>query len=172
MTLEIEVKAYADDLDKVEDRLKKMGAVLVENVHECDTYYNHPSRDFAQSDEALRIRVAAETVWLTYKGQRIDTKSKTREEIEVRLSSADAAHRLLMQLGFTPVGDVKKVRKIYKLDVFEICLDTVTDLGIFVEVETSGENVKELRDRALALMEALGLTRYERKSYLEMKLSR
>lgn len=170
MALEIEVKAYADDLKRVQENLKKMGALFVEELYETDTYYSHPSRDFAETDEALRIRVAGGKSYLTYKGQKIDLKSKTREEIEVELDNADTAKHVLMRLGFNPVADVKKVRKVYQLDTFDICLDTVDNVGTFVEVETSGENVKELRDRALTLLEILGLEKRERKSYLELLL--
>ena len=58
MTLEIEVKAYAEDLARVEEQLKDMGAVFIAAMCENDTYFNHPKRDFAATDEALRIRVA------------------------------------------------------------------------------------------------------------------
>ena len=92
MTLEIEVKAYADNLARVEERLKEMGTVFIAEVSEKDTYFNHPNRDFAVTDEALRIRVADKQSFLTYKGRKIDAKSKTREEIEVALGDVDSAN--------------------------------------------------------------------------------
>ena len=84
---------------------------------------------------------------------------------------ADAATQLLVRLGFQIKSDVKKVRKKYNLGEFSICLDDVEDVGIFVEVETLRENMRELRDAALKILEALNLTNYERRSYLELKLS-
>lgn len=170
MTLEIEVKAYADNLAKVEERLKEMGAVFIAEVSEKDTYYNHPNRDFAATDEALRIRVADKQSFLTYKGRKIDAKSKTREEIEVVVSDANSANLILLRLGFKPVAEVSKIRKRYKIGVFEICLDDVEGVGTFVEVETKGDNIGELRDTALAILEKLNLRNTERKSYLELLL--
>lgn len=170
MTLEIEVKAYAANLAEVEERLKEMVAVFISEVSEKDTYYNHPNRDFAATDEALRIRVADEQSFLTYKGRKIDAKSKTREEIEVVVSDADSANLILMRLGFEPVAEVKKIRKRYKIDEFEICLDDVAGVGTFVEVETKGDNMTELRDKALTILEKLNLRNTERKSYLELQL--
>lgn len=170
MGLEIEVKAYADDLKRVEEDLIKMGARFVTEVCETDTYFNHPSRNFVQTDEALRIRVAGEQSYLTYKGQKVDAESQTREEVEVEIENADTAALLLVKLGFERVTDIKKVRKVYELGEFDICLDDVEDVGTFVEVETSGENLEERRDAALALLERLSLKKYERKSYLELKL--
>lgn len=170
MTLEIEVKAYADDLERVEADLKRMGAHFVAEVCETDTYFNHPSRNFAETDEALRIRVSDDHTFLTYKGPKIDPRSKTREEIEVSLKDADTTAQLLTKLGFTPVADVRKVRRLFTLDNFTICLDTVDTVGTFVEVETSGKNVKELRNQALSILETLNLRNRERKSYLELLL--
>ena len=170
MALEIEVKAYADDLKGVEETLKKMDAHFVKKVYETDTYFNHPARDFAETDEALRIRVAGGKSYLTYKGRKVDVQSKTREEIEVEIRDADTAALLLTKVGFTPVAVVKKVRVLYELGEFDICLDDVEDVGTFVEVETSGEHREERRDAALALLERLNLKKYERKSYLELKL--
>ncbi len=66
-------------------------------VVEVDTYFQHPSRNFIQTDEALRVRrhltfsgertpQCAETEWLvTYKGPRLDRKTKTRKELELPL---------------------------------------------------------------------------------------
>ena len=170
MKLEIEVKAYAKNLARVEERLKDMGAVFIAETHENDTYFNHPKRDFAATDEALRIRVADKHSFLTYKGQKIDAKSKSREELEVVVGDANRTTLLLLKLGFTPVADVRKIRKVYKIGEFELCLDDVEGVGTFVEVETRGENIAELRDKALAILESLNLRKTERKSYLELLL--
>ncbi len=167
MTLEIEVKAWADNLKKVEEDLKKMGASFVEVTHESDTYFFHPCRDFAQTDEALRIRVSNKS-YITYKGRKIDPQSKTREEVEVEIRDFDAARLLLVRLGFTPAADVKKTRTLYRLGEFDVCLDDVEGIGTFVEVETRGENFQELRDAALTILEKLNLKTHERRSYLEL----
>ena len=179
MVLEIEVKASCDDLNRVEEHLRKMGAHFVREVQETDLYFDHPSRDFEKTDEALRIRISRTETgttpikksFITYKGQKIDSHSKTREEIEIELCDADPATQLLIRLGFQPKGDVKKVRTVYTLGEFTICLDDVKNVGIFVEVETLGEHMEELRDAALKILEDLDLTDSERRSYLELKLS-
>lgn len=75
-------------------------------VVEIDTYFQHPARNFIETDEALRVRrhltfsgeqtpQCAETEWLvTYKGPRLDRVTKTRKELELPLferTSLDAA---------------------------------------------------------------------------------
>ncbi|HDS45209.1 MAG TPA: class IV adenylate cyclase [Methanomicrobia archaeon] len=169
--VEIEVKAYAADLCALETRLQQLGAVFTGAVHQTDRYFNHPQRDFAQTDEALRIRIADDRVFMTYKGRKMDRVSKTREEIEVAIGDAAAATRLLERFGFTPVEAVRKLRREYRLGEFTVCLDDVAGLGTFVEVERRGAaDVEKARDGALALLEQLNLHRTERRSYLELLL--
>ena len=44
-----------------------------------------PCRDFAQTDEALRIRTVGDTSFVTYKGPKLDATTKTRRELELPL---------------------------------------------------------------------------------------
>ena len=47
----------------------------------ADHYFNGHDRDFHQTDEAFRIRRMGEKNFLTYKGPKRDTDTKTRIEI-------------------------------------------------------------------------------------------
>ena len=170
MSVEIEVKAYAEDLAVIEARLQRLGATFTGAVHQTDRYFTHPQRDFAQTDEALRIRIADDCAFMTYKGRKFDRLSKTREEIEIAVGNAAAATRLLERLGFTPVAAVMKLRRTYELGDYTICLDDVVGLGTFVEVEAHGADIEQARDGALALLTQLELHRTERRSYLELLL--
>ena len=55
VTIEVEVKFRVANLEDIEYQLLEWGAKLVEIVVQRDHYFNHPSRDFAKSDEALRM---------------------------------------------------------------------------------------------------------------------
>lgn len=173
MGMEIEVKAYADDLEEIEGKIRDMGAELTWEGGQKDTYYNHPERDFARTDEALRIRREQNRNTIAYKGPKIDEQSKTREEIQFRVEDPQEADKMLVKLGFVPVGTVTKYRRKFRLEDMKISLDMVENLGDFVEIEAleadlSEDDVSETRDRILAVMEELGLTRRERTSYLEL----
>ena len=78
MTLEVEQKFRVADLDAVATLLQEMGVVAQPPVEETDLYFQHPARDFAASDEALRIRQKAGVCFLTYKGPKLDPLTKTR----------------------------------------------------------------------------------------------
>lgn len=170
---EVEVKVAAD-LARVRRRLKAAGADALGVVTQVDTYYDHPARSFATTDEALRIRREDGRATLTYKGPRVDPDSKSRREVETGLADADAAAATLEALSFEPVAEVHKTRERYRLGGYEVTLDDVTDVGEFVEVEAAGDAdaVEPLRAGAYDLLERLDLDPDAglRTSYLELLL--
>ena len=106
-------------------------------------------------------------VKLTYKGPKRDLQTKTRTELEVALAGAQAAAKtmaqILQSLGYKPSGVVEKQRRVYQLSLgefaAEICLDTVSDLGRFVELEIVVEEDKvALAGCLLDLGHKLGLS--------------
>ena len=40
-------------LKALKESLARIGAVTIDTEDHCDTYFNHPNRDFANTDEAL-----------------------------------------------------------------------------------------------------------------------
>ena len=178
--LEIEVKYRVDNFDSVAAQLRQWGAPLFDERDDADTYFNAPHRDFARTDEALRIRQIGVHNFVTYKGPRIDRATKTRKEIEIPLGDG-AAHAadlmaLLIALGFSSTATVRKHRRVYSLqrDHFdvEICLDQVEHLGKFVEIEIMAPEValEPALDVVNRLAAELQLTASERRSYLELLL--
>jgi adenylate cyclase class 2 len=182
MMLEVEMKFPVADLDALADRLRERGAQLDKTLHEEDHYFNAPDRNFAQTDEALRLRRIGAANFVTYKGPKRDAETKTRAEIEVPLAEGDRAaadfEKLLTCLGYRPVAVVRKQRRTLHLteDTFsvEICLDEVEDVGRFAELElvVPEERLEEARAVLLRLARELGLSGSERRSYLEMLLSK
>jgi adenylate cyclase class 2 len=168
--IEVEIKAYAPDLGKVEKRLKEMKAKFLGEHREGDVYFASPIRDMSKGDEALRVRYASGKAFITYKGPKIDRVTKTREELEVEVSSAPDAESIFKRLGFTPVAVIKKVRRVYDLNEFWVMLDEVSDVGSFVEIEAKNGDM-DLRQRGFDLLRDLGLDRTERRSYLELFLA-
>lgn len=182
MHYEVEQKFPVDDLAEMEARLLALGARLAAPLEQRDRYFAHPSRDFAQTDEALRIRQIGGQCLVTYKGPKIDLATKTRREIELPLSELpDGAGigqwtELFAALGFRTVAEVHKLRRpahlMWQGAEIEIALDRVDQVGTFVEFElmADGENLEAAKARILSLAAALGLVAVERRSYLELLL--
>jgi adenylate cyclase, class 2 len=169
--LEIEIKTPSPDNGKVERLLLAKGAVSLGEHDQVDEYFNHPSRDFALTDEALRLRKDAKGK-ITYKGPKLDRLTKTREEIEMNIDDLDKMAQILLRLGFRRVAKVTKKRREFLLEGVTVCLDSVQGLGDFVELEIQGADAEEGRSRIEKLRDELGLVGSERRSYLEMLLSR
>jgi adenylate cyclase class 2 len=195
---EVEVKLRASH-DAIRPALAEADAAFVERVTQVDTYYDAPHRDFAETDEALRLRretrvsdvegeldrrsdddsaqadPGAETTKLTYKGPLVDADSKTREEFETGVDDGDTAEAIFDGLGFEPAAVVEKHRTFYELDGYTVTLDQVDGLGEFVEVEAETEtsdDVANVRAGAFDVLRTLGLdpTEQIRSSYLGMLL--
>jgi adenylate cyclase, class 2 len=179
--LEVEVKYPVKDWDDVERQLHAWGASFDAPREDADQYFNAPDRDFAQTDEALRLRRIGLDNFVTYKGPKTDALTKTRTEIEVPLAPGDATAeefaQLLVHLGYRPVAIVKKQRVVAHIERetfnLEVCLDNVGGLGKFVELEILApeESLDAAREVLFKTGRELGLGASERRSYLEMLLA-
>ena len=178
---EVEVKVPASH-DAVRRRLEEVGADRVERVRQTDTYYDAPHRDFAETDEALRVRresVADDggdaKTRVTYKGPLVDDASKTREEFETGVADGETMRAILPRLGFDPAATVRKDRERFELDGYTVTLDAVSGLGEFVEVEREAaeSDVAAAREGAFEVLRTLGLDPDDgvRTSYLGMLLA-
>ncbi|TWU37320.1 class IV adenylate cyclase [Novipirellula artificiosorum] len=179
---EIEQKYRIRDSKRVQAMLLELGMIPADLDHHCDTYYNHPCRDFAESKEALRVRRVNEVPYITYKGPKLPGEIKARRELEWILSPGDdrgdKTEQLLTLLGFHRVAEVKKIRQSFdppkgELDGFVIVLDEVEQLGQFAEIERMARNeseVEKARAQIQQLATRLGLDSPEPRSYLRMLL--
>ena len=180
MKYEVELKFPVEDLSTIESRIEEMGGNIEVPKRQADKYYSHPSRDFAETDEALRIRRVGDQNFITYKGPKVDDSTKTRREVEVPLVSgatgAANIQAMFESLGFTPVAEVIKDRRKseFQYDGFKVlvAMDEVLELGTFVELEiTADDDDLEAAKAALEKLAAeLDLSGSERRSYLELIL--
>ena len=133
--IEVEVKARIDSFEEMEKRLKDLGAVKTKDEFQEDIYFASPIVDFAETDEALRIRTTNNDTFITYKGPKLNEKAKTRKEVEMTIESAAKASDIFTEIGFTPARTVKKSRQYYRYENFEISLDDVEGLPPYMEIE-------------------------------------
>lgn len=191
---EVEIKVPAALAD-VRGRLRVAGAERTDARRQRDVYYDAPHRDFAETDEALRVRhetaladgigspeAAGGMTKLTYKGPLLDAGSKSREEHETTVGDADAAAGILDGLGFEPAAEVTKRREFWAFEGFTVTLDAVDELGTgensgeFVEIEREVDEeaaIPEAREAAGVALDRLGLDAADqiRTSYLGLVLA-
>lgn len=180
MDYEVELKFRVDNPSATGAMLAERGAVAHDVQPHRDTYFNHPARDFAETDEAFRIRSIGDDNRLTYKGPLLDKQTKTRQECEVGCEAGEVGleklRQMLVALGFREVHTVVKQRTPFHLDwqglAVEVTIDNVEGLGTFVELETIADedDWESARDALLELAASLGLEDSERRSYLQLLL--
>ncbi|MDB2260834.1 class IV adenylate cyclase [Halorubrum ezzemoulense] len=186
---EVEIKVPAD-LDATRERLREVRAEHVAAKRQRDTYYDAPHREFAETDEALRIRremplsdgegsassADDPAATITYKGPLLDEASKTRAEHETGVDDGEALAAALSGLGFEPAATVEKRREFWAYDGFTVTLDAVTGLDEYVEIERAVESESEVdaaREAAIEALDRLGLDADDqvRTSYLGLLLA-
>jgi adenylate cyclase class 2 len=178
MHYEVEQKFPLADPAAVQAGLAALGAQFQPPIEQVDLYFRHPSRDFAKTDEALRLRQIGEQNFITYKGPKIDPSTKTRRELELPLPGGDEAHQkfteLLTTLSFLPVATVKKRRSLAEIHWegfrVECALDDVDGAGKFIELEISADDssLASARQSLANISDQLDLKNPERRSYLEL----
>lgn len=174
--IEVEVKAKIDNFEDMREKLNNLGAVKTKEEFQEDIYFNSPIVDFAKTDEALRIRTTKQNnekhIFITYKGAKIDSKSKTREEIEFGIEDSEKCAKTFEHIGFKKVSTVRKNREYYAYKNFEISLDDVEGLSPYMEIEIGledGNDYQQSQDSIFEVFEQLGITDgFERTSYLEL----
>ncbi|MFN0050597.1 MAG: class IV adenylate cyclase [Planctomycetales bacterium] len=178
---EVELKFPLADPRPVVARLQDCGAQAEAPIEQRDVYFQHPTRDFARTDEAIRLRSFGNSNCLTYKGPVQDRLAKVRREIEAPLGDGPAAAQrcteILAALGFVPVRSVEKRRSPWRLEwqgrPLEVCVDEVSGLGTYLEIEAvaEGDDRHAARDTILDLAQWLRLSQPEQKSYLCLLLA-
>ncbi len=174
--IEVEAKAKINNINEIKKNLKKLNAKKTKTEYQEDIYFNSPIVDFAKTDEALRIRKTKtkkeEKIFITYKGPKIDKKSKTRKEIEMEIENETKCKEILENLKFKTVRTVKKHREYYTISEYIINIDKVEGLEPYMEIETiinDNTNYDEKLQGIFDLFNKLGINDgFERNSYLEL----
>jgi len=187
---EVEIKLPIADKETMKQKIIQAGGVPLNTDLQIDIYYDHPCRSFSETDESIRIRRRSLTkdsltqdsehasVELTYKGPKVDKKTKTRIEYTVDLEEKnyENVNKILISIGFRFVATITKIREFFDISGITASLDDVTDVGLFIELELiadGNDRMKEARERILKLVKTLGLNEKDtiRESYLELYLT-
>lgn len=190
--LEVEIKARIKDPDIIRAKFEKNNGIYKFSFIHDDTYFNMPQglRDFRKTDEALRVRKSVKynrkekqslhktNFYFTYKGKKIDTITKTRNELEIEVENGNDLRDLLKTLGFREIYTVAKERELYEFEfngqIIEALIDYIPILKeYFIEVEIISESADKLDKFRQILFEFLSLFDIKkedsiRQSYLEL----
>ncbi len=186
---EVEVKLPVASMESIEETIIQAGGVRLNSETQSDIYFDHPCRSFSVTDESIRLRhrtplgdsILSDSgyapIELTYKGPKIDKKTKTRIEYTADLGSIEPITAILENTGFKRVATITKRRVFFDIDGITVSIDDVDDVGQYIELELIADgkdSMNSAREQILSLLKTMGLDEnlMVRESYLELYLER
>ena len=144
--IEIEIQVNIEKSQALLDFLKFNGIFQGEN-HQLDEYFSPVTNDFLAVrpvKEWLRLRDSNGKNSINYKNWYFDEfgKSNHCDEFETKIDNIDQVRKILVALDFKSIAIVDKNRKIWTYHDYEIAIDSVKNLGDFVEIEYIGKDEK------------------------------
>ncbi|MDR0867452.1 MAG: class IV adenylate cyclase [Planctomycetota bacterium] len=140
--LECKISLTAEAAAQLRARLTAIGAKFHGEEFEQNWVFDRDGELLARR-ETLRVRVNnhRESGSLTHKRPLVatDDRYKSREEIETQVENAANVRAILQALGYAPSWYYEKRRQTWRDENFCIVLDTLPEIGIFVEIEAPDE---------------------------------
>ncbi len=174
MNTEIEMKAWVDDFDLMDSRLRECGAEFKRDYSKSDRYL-HQYQDGEYTQE-VRIRFDGSEAVVTQKQKTVENGLESNVEREFSVSHAENFLHLLETSGYRYFIDKVKIGRAYIMDDFLIELSRIEDLGVFIEIEKVFEGpvapqiVKQTEARIRKCLAILGISdsAIEQKAYTRM----
>lgn len=145
--IEIEIQVKIENSKPLTEFLEKNGKFKYES-RQIDEYFTPIHRDFTCArpvKEWLRVRNSSGKYSLNYKNWHYesDGRSTHADEYELSIENPEQIKKIFSAINFKNVTVVDKTRRIWDYKEWEISMDSIKDLGDFVEIEYKGkeENV-------------------------------
>lgn len=150
--IEIEIKARIKSLSSTKSKILSLGAELISKDKQVDKIFGR-QKDLDDDSKVIEGRFSAR---LRQKDDKIlvEFKEINRSGVGMEFSSPvvslNRGISFLQKLDYKEAFTVSKTRELFNLDGFEIALDEVDKLGLFIEIE---QQVKDGKDRDKKLNE-------------------
>lgn len=154
--MELEYKYQVDE--KIFKTIEKMKLPLIQKTHQIDTYFI-VAKPLQNKNSYLRLRQDVQKQAYSLELCQVISDLAT-EETEVSLMPQDISsiHKIFNALGYFEEAVIDKQRTVYQMDTCHIVLDTVKELGLFVEIELISNNLKPGLKKITDIADRLGLT--------------
>lgn len=145
MNIESEMKFKISNSRVMEDAIIASGFNFIKEIYQEDYYYSPAHKSFVGTKKYyLRLRKQDDDS-CSFAFHEVIDDLKTKE-LEVKVNGASNFFKILKKLDFVLDCVVKKKRKVFKNDFFEIVLDRVKELGTFIELEYIGNKKVTMND--------------------------
>ncbi len=161
---EIEILVRVNEnLDEIKDKFKEFEYLGVSRV--IDEYYYDPKRDTLKPDKnnqlshCLRLRSKNNDYYITYKDDVFENGIwQYSNEYETKVESMEMLKAIFDRLELKKFIEIDNKKEIYKTDKYEIALEDVKDLGLFLEVEyctNDDVDIKEVKKEIQSFIDDL-----------------
>ena len=138
--IEIEAKFPLKNMEYTINKLKEVGMQTEENKFQKDIYFTPAHENFIEKapiSEWLRVRDDGEEQTINYKNWSNSNGNNkiTCKEIEVGIDDYKGMLEILKMLDFKKIIVVEKTRNSFEYNDIIFSIDTIKDLGNFIELE-------------------------------------
>ncbi len=139
--LEIEVKFRIGDTKPYEEKLRNLGAKLIESGLERNIKYT--GNGLEKSKDLLRLRTYCGSTIIAHKSKPKNTPKhlKVREETETNVDNFENMKKILERLGYEKAWIYEKKRQVWILDGVEVLIDELPLIGNFIEIEANEDEI-------------------------------
>lgn len=165
-----EIELLIEVLSPVDDALEAL-SVFGESTTKItlDTYYADPLREDLQPDNtgklrrSFRVRTRESANTMAYKIDHFnDIEWQYSDEYEIEVSDASTLSLILNNLGLKELVRVDCKKHVFNNDEYEIVLEEVKDLGLFIEIEkreqVTDEQVAQTKDEMRSFLKKLPIS--------------
>ncbi len=172
MTYEIELKAYINDFENIEQRAAQIGMFVKETFKE-DVYFRRQGDNNILPIDRYRLRREGGQATVTFKEQMEAVGLEVNREIEFVVDDAHAFYQFAHRFGFEPFVVKRKKSRVYQVGRAHIELNKVEHVGNFAEIEIlcqAESDIPSARIEIGQLLLRLGLTEneLEPRRYIEL----
>jgi len=146
----VELKARVEDHDFLRKKLSALGAEHAGTFRQTDSYFEVP-------EGRLKLREVTDdgTAELIYYERENIAGPKSDDAFILRVQEPEELKKILKKI-LTPLVVIEKVREIYRYNGTQIHLDTVKNLGKFIEFERqTSDDPKMIKKDRLTLQKLM-----------------
>jgi len=184
LTNEIELKAKIDSIEKMEQKLEKLGAKFNLEFEHIDTYFGMKWE--VGSKSSLKKKKGKVDILLRMRQDRKENEIKhiftmrtsqsedsaVREKISIEVGDPEKMQEILKAMKVMRILTLHKKRRCFELDGKEILLDRISELGNWIEVAKEkipeGSIRKTKKELEKFMTNELGLENIESREYFRI----
>lgn len=162
--IEVLVELY-NSTEEVKEKFKQFDYKGLKRT--IDEYYYDPKRDDLKPDKnnqlnhCLRLRTKNDDYSITYKDDVFENgKWLYSNEYETKFENIDILREIFNKLGLIKFIEIDNEKETYIYNDYEIVIENVKDLGLFMEVEyctNDDVDVKQIKEQIQSFIDNLGL---------------